>query len=120
MYSLFNPFGMICYAGKSNSLVIDPEGKILKCTVELYNSSNVVGNINDGFFNIETDTMNRWTEIDLNVLEKRKCSKCTFLPLCMSRCCGYANMSGTKRCPIQVSLIDDYLEQYYEYLKSKT
>ena len=116
-YSIFNPFGMICYAGKANSLVIDPSGRILKCTVELYNSSNVIGDIEDGAFNIDDEKMKQWTEVDLQVLEERKCNICIFLPLCMSRCCGYAHMSGVKRCPIQVAFIDDYLERYYDYLK---
>ena len=115
---VFKPFGLICYAGMPNSFVISPQGNIMKCTVELYNDLNSVGTIKNGCFELYDEKITKWTKTDSDVLTNRGCKDCVFLPLCMGKCCGFSNARGLKKCPIQINMINEYLELYCDYIKS--
>lgn len=53
----------ICYAAKPNSLVIRPDGRIVKCTVALENDTNIVGRIQkNGELMLDQAKFDFWTQ----------------------------------------------------------
>ncbi len=52
----------VCYATKLNSFVIRADGRISKCTVDLYNDKNYIGKLNnDGSMNIDKEKLLWWS-----------------------------------------------------------
>jgi uncharacterized protein len=55
------PDGFICYAAKPNSLVIRPNGTIVKCTVDITSEINTIGMLNpDGTIQINGLRLQQW------------------------------------------------------------
>lgn len=77
--------GMRCYAAKENNFTIDYNGDILKCTVQLDNPHNVVGNVADEEQRIVPEKFAKWA----SYIPSEKCRNCSVYPVC----CG-------KKCPI--------------------
>ncbi|MBU0511863.1 MAG: radical SAM protein, partial [Chloroflexi bacterium] len=77
------PFHFVCYAAYPQSLVINPNGNIYKCTVELdKNERNIVGQIYpDGRMELDKDKLALWAESN-GMKEGRKCNSCFFAPAC--------------------------------------
>jgi uncharacterized protein len=51
----------ICYAAKANSFIIRPDGRIGKCTVDLYNDRNTVGYLKEnGIIEMDNRKLGRW------------------------------------------------------------
>lgn len=87
-FRLFDPSiiatnNLACYAQKKNSYVIDTTGKLLKCTVALYEDCNVIGNIANGVTN--TNNQDLW----VNNLDcfSNKCENCELLFICKGGFC---------------------------------
>lgn len=80
---MLSPGGSVCYAGKTNSLVIDPEGRILKCTCNLDDcKENEVGHLQlDGTLDLDESRLSCW-------LTEPVCQKdCFFAPICLGETC---------------------------------
>ena len=84
----------VCYAGKTSSIVIDPLGKLMKCTVCLEDEKNVVGDIYTG---IEKDKLNQWIERPNDTDVARLCSDCPIYPICLNVSCPYEHFSAFDR-----------------------
>lgn len=84
----------VCYAGKTSSIVIDPLGKLMKCTVCLDDEKNVVGDIYTG---IEKDKLNQWIERPNDTDVARLCSDCPIYPICLNVSCPYEHFSAFDR-----------------------
>lgn len=76
------PGGMLCYAFKNNSYVIQPDGTISKCTLNLYNDVNRVGTLSTG----EYDTNNFFNSIVKN--KNDQCRDCVKYPICLKANCN--------------------------------
>ena len=77
-----SPGGMLCYAFKSNSYLIQPNGVVSKCTLNLYSSFNKLGDLQSGVFDIE-NTFN--TAI---IKKNKKCQECIKYPICLKADCN--------------------------------
>lgn len=84
----------VCYAGKTSSIVIDPLGKLMKCTVCLNDEKNVVGDIYAG---IQNDKLRQWIERPINSEVVRLCSDCPIYPICFNVSCPYEHFSTFDR-----------------------
>ena len=79
-----SPLADICYANKSNSMVIRPGNRINKCTIRLDSEENFVGRIdNQGNLIYDEEKWKLWSEPKY----QKKCIKCPVRPLCLSRYC---------------------------------
>lgn len=76
--------GGVCYAGELNSFVIDPKGKVLKCTCNLDNCpENEIGHLDEkGSLNLNDEKYAAW-------LCSGKCDDedCFFAPNCLRESC---------------------------------
>lgn len=84
----------LCYANKRNSFVIYKNGLIGKCTLEELpdeTSDFVVGNINDGYFNINAEKEGKWLISDsqkyIEYLDANSCFDCIAYPFCCGTTC---------------------------------
>jgi len=105
------PFSFVCYAAYPQSLVINPNGNIYKCTVELgKNERNVVGQIYpDGKMELNKDKLALWTKS--NGMEGGKCKSCFFAPACWGAACPKRWLDHKERhCPPQKIKIGDTLK----------
>ena len=86
----------VCYAGKESSFVIDPIGKLMKCTVCLDDEKNYIGNIFEG---IDTEQFKSWVIRPNDSDVKKMCFDCPIYPICMNVSCPYEHFSsfGRKR-----------------------
>lgn len=93
---MYSPLGRVCYAGRSNNLLIDWDGKIKKCTLALDAELNCVGELLNNGTILFNENMRRWCEIKIE--RSSKCYDCNLLPLCFK-----------KKCPKNM-LIDDVMK----------
>lgn len=90
-----DPHGNVCYASKSNSIVIGSDGMLYKCTVDFDNFVNNIGVINyDGTLNLNRVKLAMWTKDYTDCVEK--CSKCSFYPSCQTKKCPLASINSGK------------------------
>ncbi|NLL06847.1 MAG: radical SAM protein [Clostridiaceae bacterium] len=104
-----DPHGNVCYASKSNSIVIGSDGSIYKCTVAFDNSINSIGVINvDGTLNLNKVKMGMWTKDYVDSTEK--CGKCAFYPSCQTKKCPLISINcGNPTCPDIFENIESYI-----------
>lgn len=89
--SRLNNFGMMCYAGKINNMVIDYDGTIRKCTVRLDDEKNAVGKIEASGGRIDEGKYSWWTSYDMD----DDCRKCKVYPLCYGKKCPSTYKKGS-------------------------
>lgn len=82
---MYSPFGRVCYAGRSNNLVIDWDGSVKKCTLALDNKLNCVGLLENNGNILFNENFKRWC--DLSIDKNSKCYDCNLLPLCFKKKC---------------------------------
>lgn len=100
-------FGMICYAGKPNSLVIDYDGKIKKCTVILDDEINVVGSVKcNGKYLLNEQNISWWTAYE----KSPECLSCKIHPLCYGKKCP--------ACYKKQNYCDNLIQMYYGILRN--
>ncbi|MBQ3642675.1 SPASM domain-containing protein [bacterium] len=70
----------ICGAGYKSTITINPEGKILKCQVNLNEKYNTIGYINTeaGQFNMDINKSDLWNFESIN----QKCKSCNLFSCC--------------------------------------
>jgi len=104
-----DPHGNVCYASKSNSIVIGSDGMLYKCTVAFDNPVNNIGVINqDGTLNLNRVKLEMWTRDYAD--REEKCSKCSFYPSCQTKKCPLLSISfGKPSCPIIFDSIDKFI-----------
>ena len=87
--------GHACYAGRSNSFVIEPGLNVKKCTIS-ESEDNIVGKISrDG--KLETNhNMNKW--VKNHVSKYDKCNNCAWMPICLNVGCPLIDINGGVNC----------------------
>lgn len=105
--SLIEPCGMRCYAANSDSFAIDYNGNILKCTVKIDNSENVVGNVLDEH-RIIPEKIAKWT----SYLPNQKCLDCSLYPICCGKKCPI-NYSSNEQCELVRGIYESTLKHLY-------
>ena len=85
--------GEICYASKPNSIIIGPEGKLMKCTVHLDSDINNVGYIDaNGKFVINSFEKSYWVKETVD----DTCLSCPIFPICLAGCgCRYKHRNNS-------------------------
>lgn len=95
------PFGLFsfCSAGIENYLIIDPDGYLYKCIVEIGDVKNSYGNIltySSGY----SESVNNLKYLMKSPFDCEECVNCKVLPLCMGGCAYYALKNGNELdCP---------------------
>lgn len=102
--SIIRPGGLVCYAWRDNSFSVRPDGVISKCTINLYNETNKIGDIRnykDGFYS------GSWDADKVGI--PGKCAYCVKYPICLKVNC---KMPTHADCSYDVQ----YLEQLLPYI----
>lgn len=103
--SLYGPDGGVCYAFKRNSVVIDANGNIRKCTCDLDEKANWFGVIGQVF---DKEKHEAWLN-ERAITPESSCYRCKKRPLCHNRQCYKA-----KKCLLNFMFLDQVLEQMSE------
>lgn len=112
-YPEFNANG--CSANNLNGFVIGPEGNLYKCWVDIGKRERAIGTIfensNEQF---NTDLLSQYM-VNSDMYDNPKCKKCFLFPACGGGC-PYERLAhpNTPDCIIAPSLLNQYLELYYE------
>ena len=75
--------GLICYAGRRNSILIRPNGEVHKCTMCFEEQHDYIGTISFKS-NYNIDMFSKWLSI-FNYC--KEIDKCDIAPLCLGDCC---------------------------------
>lgn len=87
-----------CYAGKQNCIIVDPEGKIHKCTANLYEKHCYVGELqSDGSIHYDLATYLPWVTRLTDSESREECYKCPLFPICRGIGCPYKSMNREMR-----------------------
>ncbi|MCL1998925.1 MAG: radical SAM protein [Turicibacter sp.] len=89
------PFANMCYASKTNTMVLDTNGTIMKCTVAIDSPHNEVGKLTAEGFDIDDATICNWTSSPL----PKECGECPILAICYGKKCPMATWQGELRKP---------------------
>ncbi|MCL2593494.1 MAG: radical SAM protein [Defluviitaleaceae bacterium] len=104
------PFGWRCYASKNNSLVIDTDGTLLKCTVHLDLPGNCVGELTADGFQIKDDKICKWTSYNL----PQKCYKCEILSICFGKRCPISLVGQNDSCESSARTYESVMKAVYK------
>ncbi|MEK3901640.1 radical SAM/SPASM domain-containing protein [Paenibacillus sp. FSL R7-0179] len=113
-YSFPNITGPFCTADSMNSLVIDPEGYLYNCWVEVGNVKDSYGNIVDGTFSGNINL--RLEYLLFEPFNNEKCSNCDILPICMGGCPNSRINGEEDRCSDYKYNLKKKIENYASYL----
>ena len=101
-----------CYACSTKSLVVLPNGKLIKCTMAMKDSYAQVGDILNGIVN--HDVMDKWCDTSLT----KACSRCCFLPMCQGGCrAGILNYTSDL-CIHQKNFVGNVLRERIKHLRA--
>ena len=103
-----SPFGMVCYAAKNDSFVLDCDGTVMKCTVHLDEAVNKIGNFSEGKIKIHDFLISYWTSRDIAA----ECKECKILPICYDKKCPIVPHSN-KPCRKLISIYENSLRALY-------
>lgn len=94
-----------CYADKNNHLVINPQGKIFKCTARNFSDEQIEGYIqNNGIIKWLPLHYKRKNE---SILSIKECSICPILPICIGGCSQHLlERKDNLNCPLGMKLSD--------------
>lgn len=109
--AFLNPGGSMCIAAKRNTLLIDSEGSIRKCSCHLDDDNNLIGQIqSNGGLNIDLHRSNQWMFFKSN---EEKCAGCSFMPSCLNNSCPANYILGrgdTNKCTVyEKNCLDEIL-----------
>lgn len=71
----------ICAAASSNSIVVNADGSLTKCYMDVGDRTEIVGNVDR--FAKALDAPSKWTSYEI---ADEECRSCTFLPVCLGGC----------------------------------
>jgi uncharacterized protein len=72
----------LCTAVGANTRIVNPDGSLTKCYMDVGALSETVGNVADGL--VSGRNLDRWMEHDFTT--DSECRDCTFAPVCMGGC----------------------------------
>ena len=107
--SFIDPFGLVCYAAKSDCLAINSDGTLMKCTVCIESERNHIGSLHDGKFDFNNCKMAAWTSPYIN----DTCKKCNILPICYNRKCPAMGFQPSERCDQYKAFYENTLKALY-------
>lgn len=100
-------YGHKCYASRQDSLVIDYDGRLHKCTVLIDDDINNVGVVENNEFKYNLEKLYKWISPPIYEFN-RKCKTCKCFPTCFGGSCpiSYVKM-GDSANTICIDEIDD-------------
>ena len=92
-----SPGSQVCYAARPYNFVVGATGKLMKCTVALYDvDANVVGQLHpDGTLELDDENMTKW--VNPHFETDALCQKCYVLPGCQGAACPLTRVTNNQR-----------------------
>ena len=93
------PGSQVCYAARPYNFVVGATGRLMKCTVALYNlEENIVGQLHpDGTMDLHDEHMSRW--VNPHWETDTHCQSCHLLPGCQGAACPLSRVTiGERTC----------------------
>lgn len=89
----------VCTAGRKNSYYITQEGRLIKCSLAIYDSDmsevNIVGRIDkNGDLTLDKEKLSKWVIRDD---PDESCKKCSYFPICGNHYCPYRRLKNNKK-----------------------
>lgn len=108
------PFSNMCYASKPNSLILDTNATIMKCTVAIDSPHNAVGKLTAAGFEIDDTAICNWTSAAL----PNDCEECPILAICYGKKCPMATWHGERLnavdCEKHIAIYEAFLRNTFK------
>ncbi len=91
------PGSQVCYAARPFNFIVGATGKLMKCTVALYDvAANIVGQLNpDGTLDLNDEHMSKW--VNPHWETDSLCQSCYVLPGCQGAVCPLTRVTQNQR-----------------------
>lgn len=103
----------VCGADAANAVVIDAEGFIYKCWMDIGNRTLSVGNIKSGTWGNEALL---YQYMLYEPVKDEACSRCKYLPVCLGGC-PRERLQGKRGCTTLKETVQDYMEYLPEVME---
>ncbi|WCF06547.1 SPASM domain-containing protein [Paenibacillus thiaminolyticus] len=113
-----NKITNFCTADRHNSLVIDPEGYLYNCWVDIGEKENAFGNISTS---LKEKSNNEKLYLDYLTYDPtldEQCNKCKLLPVCMGGCPKSRLSNDSNRCTEYRFILEEKLKEMALYILS--
>lgn len=92
-----SPGSQVCYAARPYSFIVGATGRLMKCTIALYDlEANVVGQLHpDGTLELNDERMTQW--VNPHFETDALCQKCHMLPGCQGAACPLTRITHNQR-----------------------
>lgn len=114
-------YGQKCYASRLDSLVIDYDGTLRKCTVIVDDDINNVGEVVDGKFFFNENKVNLWVIPPIFAFNN-KCRNCKCFPICFGGACpiSYVKLGDKATCTCLDEIDEEIMKTItIEYMDNK-
>lgn len=101
--------GGLCTAHYKNSLVVDPDGLLYKCWVDIGKKERSIGDLDKGITNLELFCQ---YILGTDKFADKKCQKCSLLPVCDGGCSRYRfgdEYQTSDQCPFSEAEIINFM-----------
>ncbi len=109
------PKHLVCFADSENSAVIDADGNIYKCFMEIGDKNRCIGNVR-GNEKCREEVLYQYLLWDAT--EDKKCKKCKYLPICMGGC-PKMRYKGREACTKLKYTLSEYMKYFPQTMKEK-
>lgn len=107
-----------CGAGTESNLLIDPDGYLYRCFVELGHMDCHYGNIlNENLKSNVNWHMNNIKYLACSPFDKQECANCKVLPLCLGGCRYYTLKTGKPDCSVWKYKLTEAIKVFCDLIK---
>lgn len=103
----------VCCADTANAVVIDAEGFMYKCWMDIGNKALSIGNIKSDVWGNEA-LLHQYMLYES--VKDEACSRCKYLPVCLGGC-PHARLQGKKGCTTLKETVQGYMEYLPEVME---
>lgn len=104
-----SPGSQVCYAARPYNFIVGATGKLMKCTIALYDvAANVVGQLHpDGTLELNDEHMTKW--VNPHFETDSLCQSCYVLPGCQGAACPLSRVTHNQRtcCGVKSTLKEE-------------
>jgi len=119
--SFYPRFARACDANRTNAFVLDPDGDMYKCWIEIGNKAASIGKIGDLIRQSEEKGNHEIQWLAWEPFEYSECVKCKILPICMGGCAHQAMFinRGRPECKEWKYGLENYVRNMFFSVKAQ-
>lgn len=108
-----SPRHIFCIADSDRSIIIDPDGNLYKCTMEIGDAKYAIGNVANKNQKYSPHLFSYLLQDNL----KEDCLACKYYPICLGGC-PHARLEGSTDCSAMRYALEKYMEYFPDAMRA--